>query len=576
MKPMPKAYSYLRFSRPEQLKGDSLRRQMEGSREYARRHSLDLDESTFKDLGVSAFRGKNALEGALGTFLNAIETGKIRKGSYLLVESLDRLSRDTVLRALNQFTGILERGVNVVTLMDSKTYTAAGLSDNFSDLLISLSIMQRAHEESATKSKRISAAWKAKRDKAQADGKKLTARCPAWLTLASDRNSFTVDSARKKIVRRIFDMTIAGHGKSVIARRFNAESVPTFGDSEGWQPSYIQKILENEAVCGVSQPMRFPTDEDKKKGEKRKRIPDGEPIPDYFPAVLDRATFERAKRSRASRRIPAGRKGENFSNLFSGLAACGNCGAHMHFVNKGEGSKGGAYLVCSNARRAASNCKARAWRYGPVEALLVLCLEELNYNELFPDLTRDMRAKLQEFENAKLEAESELAQTNKRLENILDALEQNAKQPALMARLNTTQTTLDKLTVALTALETQIEEERDRAKNAESDFRQVQDGLQRLDKAHRVPGPELYDIRSRLHQLLRRTVEGISLHPANGPTFAPEHSGDWAGKIEVGFQSTNNARTLYVAKGLRECHSVPIRNGKPDFKKAVTLKMQEA
>jgi len=567
---MPKAYSYLRFSTPEQSKGDSFRRQTEGSRAYAKRHGLDLDETlTFKDLGVSAFRGKNVEQGALGVFLKAVETGKIRKGSYLLVENLDRLSRDTVRSAFIQFTGILERGVHVVTLTDNKLYTAAKMDADFGDLMFSLTTMFRAHDESALKSTRLGAAWKAKRDKAQTDGHKLTARCPAWLTLASDRKSFAVDSGRKKIVRRIFEMTLASHGKAVIARRFNADGVATFGDSEGWHPSYVQKILENEAVCGVFQPMRTVV-----RDGKKTRVPDGEPIADYFPAVVDRATFERARRSRTSRRIPAGRKGENFSNLFSGLAACGDCGAPMHYVNKGAGTKGGAYLVCSNARRAVSNCKARGWKYSPVEALLILCLEELNYSELFPDLTRDTRAKLQELEDSKLETENEIAQTKGRLENILDALEQNSKQPALLARLNTTQATLDKLTAALTTLETQIEEERDRAKNNESDFRQVQDGLERLDEAHATRGPDLYDLRARLHQLLKRMVAGITFSPANGGAFAPEHSGDWVGKIDVGFQSTKIARTLYVVKGFRACHSIPVRNGKADFKKAVTLTMQ--
>jgi len=569
---MPKAYSYLRFSTPEQSKGDSFRRQTEGSRAYAKKHGLDLDESlTFKDLGVSAFRGKNVQEGALGAFLRAVESGKIRRGSYLLVENLDRLSRDTVRTAFIQFTGILERGVNVVTLTDGKLYTAAKMDSDFGDLMFSLTTMFRAHDESALKSKRLSAAWGAKRDRAQADGKKLTARCPAWLTLASDRKSFTVDSTRRKVVQRIFEMTIAGHGKSVIARRFNAEGLPTFGNSEGWHTSYVQKILESESVTGLFQPMRIVV-----KDHKKTRVPDGDPIPGYFPPVVDRATFERARRSRTSRRIPTGRKGESFSNLFSGLATCGNCGAPMHFVNKGEGSKGGAYLVCSNARRAVSNCKAKAWRYGPVEALLILCLEELNYNELFPDLTRDTRAKLRELEDTKLATESELARTRKQLDNIADLLIENSKQPTLLARLNTTQAAFDSLTVKLAALETQIEEERDRAKSAEHDLKQVQDGLERLDEAHAIPGPALYDVRSRLHQLLKRTISTIALHPSTGESFSPEYPGDWVGRIEVGFQSTPNARALYVAKGFRECRSVPLRSGKPDTKKGVTLKMRAA
>ena len=59
-----KAYSYVRFSTPEQLKGDSRRRQLQLSEDYAREHDLDLAEESFQDLGVSAFKGKNAKEGA--------------------------------------------------------------------------------------------------------------------------------------------------------------------------------------------------------------------------------------------------------------------------------------------------------------------------------------------------------------------------------------------------------------------------------------------------------------------------------------------------------------------------------
>ncbi|WP_319405795.1 recombinase family protein [uncultured Desulfosarcina sp.] len=61
----PKAYSYLRFSTPEQMKGDSFRRQSEAAVHFADNHRLELDESiTYQDLGVSAFHGKNVHEGA--------------------------------------------------------------------------------------------------------------------------------------------------------------------------------------------------------------------------------------------------------------------------------------------------------------------------------------------------------------------------------------------------------------------------------------------------------------------------------------------------------------------------------
>jgi hypothetical protein len=56
----PKAYSYVRFSTPDQAKDDSLRRQMRLTVEYAERHGLELDtDLTFQNLGLSAYHGAN-------------------------------------------------------------------------------------------------------------------------------------------------------------------------------------------------------------------------------------------------------------------------------------------------------------------------------------------------------------------------------------------------------------------------------------------------------------------------------------------------------------------------------------
>ena len=114
---MTRAYSYQRFSTPEQLKGDSLRRQSEAAQQYADQHGLELDTSlTFQDLGVSAYKGAN-FEAALGRFIEAVDSGQVAKGSFLLVENLDRLSRDKILPALNRFQALLEKGTTVVTLV---------------------------------------------------------------------------------------------------------------------------------------------------------------------------------------------------------------------------------------------------------------------------------------------------------------------------------------------------------------------------------------------------------------------------------------------------------------------------
>lgn len=59
----PTAYSYIRFSTPDQAQGDSERRQVQDSKEYAQRRGLILDDKLIFDKGVSGYTGKNVREG---------------------------------------------------------------------------------------------------------------------------------------------------------------------------------------------------------------------------------------------------------------------------------------------------------------------------------------------------------------------------------------------------------------------------------------------------------------------------------------------------------------------------------
>ena len=132
----PKAYSYVRFSTPEQAQGDSQRRQIEGARNYAKQHGLTLDEKlTFADRGVSGFKGKNVETGQLGAFLEAVNTGDVEADSYLIVESLDRISRLAARKALRVLEDIVEAGITVVTLTDRRAYTRENLDSDQITLL---------------------------------------------------------------------------------------------------------------------------------------------------------------------------------------------------------------------------------------------------------------------------------------------------------------------------------------------------------------------------------------------------------------------------------------------------------
>jgi len=185
----PKCYSYIRFSTSEQLKGSSLKRQLGLAREYAHTNKLELDESlTLHDLGISAYKGKHRTEGALGEFLSLVNSKKIPKGSILIVESLDRLSREQVLDALNLFLNIIREGIKIVTLMDNMEYSEETINSNIGQLMFSLTIMSRAHEESLVKSKRLKAAWVQKRENIR--NEVLTRVCPSWLKVTDDKKGF--------------------------------------------------------------------------------------------------------------------------------------------------------------------------------------------------------------------------------------------------------------------------------------------------------------------------------------------------------------------------------------------------
>ncbi|RYE75831.1 MAG: hypothetical protein EOP19_25395, partial [Hyphomicrobiales bacterium] len=252
---MVKAYSYIRFSTPEQAKGDSLRRQLEGARKYCAEHGLELDDS-LRDLGRSAYRGVTSKKNsALGRFLQLVEDGEVPRGSFLIVESLDRLSREEVIDAALRLLALINAGITVVTLSDRQTYSRDGVRDNWTLLILSLSVMARAHEESKIKGQRVGKAWAQKRLKAQEEGQAMTSICPGWIKLVGGpkRGRYELIPERAAIVKRIFEDAVGGLGRRSIAKQLNAEGVPTWGvgkkRGELWHDSYVQKTVSGSMSC---------------------------------------------------------------------------------------------------------------------------------------------------------------------------------------------------------------------------------------------------------------------------------------------------------------------------------------
>ncbi|MBO9492468.1 recombinase family protein [Endozoicomonas sp. G2_1] len=80
-------YSYVRWSSDRQADGSTKQRQLKIAEKVAQEKGFEL--VTFYDKGVSAFKGKKRVDGALGNFIRKVELGEIPNNSWLVVENLD-------------------------------------------------------------------------------------------------------------------------------------------------------------------------------------------------------------------------------------------------------------------------------------------------------------------------------------------------------------------------------------------------------------------------------------------------------------------------------------------------------
>jgi len=364
----PKAYSYTRFSTPEQAKSDSSTRQALAAERWVKEHNVELDtELTFRDEGVSAFDGLNVERGALGAFLRAVQNGDVPKGSWLLVENLDRISRQKPRRAARLMEDIIEAGVTVVDLHDGSQYSAQALDEDSLLLIGMVFRFIRANEESELKASRVAAARLRAREQFASDQpltKAYTKQLPGWLRWNDDTRQVEAIPERAEVVRKMFELADAGSGQHKIAAWLNTNAGEPWGRGKGrgcrWHRSYVRKVLTNQAVIGIFTPHIIQRDP-KTRRKIRKPL---DAIRHRFPAIVDRDLFERVS-NRIGTTAPRGKNsGAAARSIFAGILKCRHCGGTVTRVSKGKH----VYLVCSAANSSARTCHYEAVPYSDAEA----------------------------------------------------------------------------------------------------------------------------------------------------------------------------------------------------------------
>jgi DNA invertase Pin-like site-specific DNA recombinase len=493
-----RAYSYIRFSSVRQADGDSLRRQVAMARQYAEEHGLELDEQfTYKDLGVSAFDRSNLEYGALGLFLQAARDGKVPRGSILLVEAFDRLTRSPPLVAVNLLSEIVRAGITIVTIRDKKTYTEESLNTSLADLMMSVVLLMAAHEEVKHRAARVRDYYQARRD---ARLPVIGSSAPGWLRKLPDSAGWELIPERGESIKKVFKLAATGLGGKAIARKANDEGWPVPSRTQqAWVFYSVLSLLKNRAVLGEYQPTT---------SHNGMQVPIGEPWQNHYPKVIDEETFLRVQAVRSRVKFGAGKVGLTYTNVFARLILCGTCGATLT-LNKSRTNSDikHMYFTCVDRQRNLSNCQT--YRAGDVfKKLLPALLLHVRDVVLIASHVNELRDKL-DTESARL---ADARQAQGRLLAMLEGGGDAASSGSasldklLLVRLQKVSQEVDQLETTCLDLKTRLEDSISIWDDDAND--EVIAGA-----ISAVFNPEKVTERASLHDKLCRVIERIWLYP---------------------------------------------------------------
>lgn len=213
-------------------------------------------------------------------------------------------------------------------------------------------------------SKKVRAVMKAK----GTSGKHLGGPPYGYRADPQDKNHWILDEDAAPIVKRIFDLTIAGVGPSRIARILEADKVLTvkalYAQQKGkplperpchWIEQSVVNILERMEYTGCT--CNFKTYS--KSYKLKKRIPNALEdmfiLPDTQEAIVPKEQWDRVQELRQHKRrmTKAERQG-----LFSGLVVCADCGSKLHFATCKNFEGRQDHYVCAKYKSGRGTCSA--------------------------------------------------------------------------------------------------------------------------------------------------------------------------------------------------------------------------
>lgn len=348
-----------------------------------------LDSENFEllesDKGLSGYKGHNFTKGSLGKFKERVASGEITEGC-LLIENVDRFSRKQGYDAIEEFTFLIRRNIDIIEVETGQIYSYK-LEHKLSALSTSI---ERAYQESKRKSRMSKKSWKNRKDIAVEEGYALNNNTPDWLTLSDDRRSYDIDEELVLLINRIFNLYASGVGVTDIVRVLNREGHKNNG--KNWNTVTLYNKLRDRRLNGylVGKYKTIPKKDDETTDETEYRVLANKKAKEgannnairIYPIVVNDEVFERVQILMDKNML--GRKPKSTTskqrNLFNGITKCMYCGSPMIVQAM---SKGGQYLRCYRERSKDDKCESKLIRYAETERFLLNHIKGLNLSLIY-------------------------------------------------------------------------------------------------------------------------------------------------------------------------------------------------